>query len=247
LTAALLQVWKVTPLNQSAEVVFHVPVPPLLGVVPLADQSSEAARKRLASRERGTSSDTQKLKFEPIYRFSRRQSMSLLSTSKPAKRTTSTCRRRSSRAATRGMACWLTRRVALSLLERAPELLATTPPFRGGAAPEFRSEIVAFERDAAIATTAEAMRDTPSNVLETSVPAAELMEHLMITPRKGGFSVELRGDGGGAAVGVLTRAELHRVLLMLQAECVSAAWLVTPIKSPTPAITEDTGRKRVRH
>ena len=143
--------------------------------------------------------------------------------------------------------CWLTRRVALSLLERAPELLAKTSPLTPGTAAGIRSEIVAFERDAAIATTSKAMRDTPTNVLETSAPAAELMEHLTITPRKDCFSMELRGDGGGAALGVLARVELHRILQMLQAECAKAAWLVTPIKSPTPSVTENIRRKRVRH
>ena len=43
LTAALFQVWKLTPLYQSAVVVFQVPVPPLPGVMPSASHSKALA------------------------------------------------------------------------------------------------------------------------------------------------------------------------------------------------------------
>src|ERR1700724_277194 len=57
--------------------------------------------------------------------------------------------------------CWLTRRVALLLLEHAANLLASTSSLVQRAPADVRSELVAFEREAAIAKTAKAMSHTP--------------------------------------------------------------------------------------
>jgi hypothetical protein len=138
---------------------------------------------------------------------------------------------------TEAWSCWLTRRVTLALLERAPEFLASTSALAQRAPSELRSELVAFERDAAIASTARAMSKTPEDVIESSATAAELAERVTISITQGRFQLELRGQSEGGAAGLLTRVELQRILQMLQAEVGKAGWLATPAPSPAPATT----------
>src|SRR5271156_245095 len=73
-------------------------------------------------------------------------------------------------------ACWLTRRLALAVIERATEYVARTSDMAQRAPADLRGEFVAFERDVAIAKTAQAMSVTPPAVLQSGVPAAQLAE-----------------------------------------------------------------------
>jgi hypothetical protein len=141
--------------------------------------------------------------------------------------------------------CWLTRRIVLVLLERAEGLLASTSALAQRAPAEARGELVAFERDAAIANTAKSMSRTPPDVLKTSGPAAELVDRLTISGQGDKFRVELQGgESGGGAVGMVARAELQRILQMLQAEVAKANWSIKP--SPAPA-AEELAPKPARH
>jgi hypothetical protein len=143
--------------------------------------------------------------------------------------------------------CWLTRRLALVLLERAANLLASTSPLTQRTPADVRGELVAFEREAAIATTAKAMSNTPAEVLKTSGTAAELVERMTISSQGDNFQVELRGATGGGAGGVVTRAELQRILQMLQTEVAKGDWLGTSAKSPATPSIEDARPKPARH
>jgi hypothetical protein len=143
--------------------------------------------------------------------------------------------------------CWLTRRLTLALLERTAEFLASTSALVRQAPADVRGELVTFEREAAIAMTARAMSNTPAKVLETSATTAELAERLSISGQEDGFRVELRGEKGGGAAGLLTRAELQRFLQMLQAEVAKAEWLVTPAKLSAATGPEKIEPKPVRH
>jgi hypothetical protein len=143
--------------------------------------------------------------------------------------------------------CWLTRRLALALLERAAKFLASTSALAQRAPADFRGELVAFERDAAMATTAKALSPTPADIFKSSASGAELAERLTISGRGDRFRVELHGESGGGAAAMLARAELQRVLQMLQAEVAKAGWLGAPVQSPTAPATEETGPKPVRH
>ena len=77
--------------------------------------------------------------------------------------------------------CWLTRRLVLALLENAGEFLASTSALVQRAPADFRGDFIAFERDAAMATTAGALSNTPANILKSSATAAELAERLTIS------------------------------------------------------------------
>jgi len=142
--------------------------------------------------------------------------------------------------------CWLTRRLVLALVERAVEFIASTSALAQQAPADFRSELVAFERDAAMAKTAKAMTNTPPDVLKASATEAELAKRVTISRHGDSFRVDLRGEKGGAAAGVLGRAELQRMLQMLQAAVAKAGWLGMPANSPVAAATEATANP-VRH
>jgi hypothetical protein len=143
--------------------------------------------------------------------------------------------------------CWLTRRLALVLLERAGNLLASTSALAQRAPADIRGELVAFERDAAIAETAKAMSHTTTDILKSSGAAAELVERLTISSQGDNFRVELRGETGGGAAGMVLRAELQRILQMLQIEVSKADWLATSAKSTATPSTQETGPKPARH
>jgi hypothetical protein len=143
--------------------------------------------------------------------------------------------------------CWLSRRLALALLDRAAEYLLSTSALAQRAPADFRGEFVAFERDAAIANTADAMSNTPTDVLKSSATRAELAERVTISNQGNRFRLELRGQSGGGAVGVPTRAEIQRILQMLQAEVAKAGWLATPAKSQAAPATDTAGPKPIRH
>jgi hypothetical protein len=143
--------------------------------------------------------------------------------------------------------CWLTRRLVLTLLDRAAEFLASTSTLMQQVPADVRGELVTFEFEAAMASTAKAMSNTPATVLQTSASIAELAERLTISSQAGSFRVQLRGERGGGAAGLFARAELQRFLQMLQAEVVKAGWFGVPAKSSGALATGETGPKPVRH
>jgi hypothetical protein len=142
--------------------------------------------------------------------------------------------------------CWLTRRVVLALLERLAELLTNTSALAQRAPAEIRSEVVAFEHDAAMAKTAPRMTQTPAEVLTVSAKAAELVEQVSISNLGENFRLELRGTRDGAA-GVLARAGLLRVMQMMQDEVAKAGWLAAPAKPQPARVAEETGSTPIRH
>lgn len=143
--------------------------------------------------------------------------------------------------------CWLTRRLALAVLERATQYLLNTSDVAQRAPAEFRGEAVAFERDAAIAKTARAMSSTPPAVLQASAGAAELAERLTISRDRDTFRFELRGQGDQGAAGTVNRDELQRILQMLYTAVMQAGWLAAPATSQ-PASSAATGEsKSARH
>jgi hypothetical protein len=142
--------------------------------------------------------------------------------------------------------CWLTRRLALALLERMPEFLEGTSALAKRAPAEMRGEFTAFEREAAIAKTQRAMSVTPPEILKTSANAAELIDRVSIAPHGANFRLELYGMSGDGAAAGLSRAELQRILQMLQGVVAKAGWLAAPGKAP-PAAAAEAGAKPSRH
>ncbi|MGB7034921.1 MAG: hypothetical protein WBD71_05295 [Xanthobacteraceae bacterium] len=142
--------------------------------------------------------------------------------------------------------CWLTRRIALALLDRMPDFLEGTSALAKQAPAEMRGEFSAFEREAAIANTQGAMSVTPPDILKSSANAAELVDRVSITPQGDNFRVELYGMSGDGAAAGLARAELQRILQMLQGVVAQAGWLGGPGKTP-PAGAAEPAAKPSRH
>jgi hypothetical protein len=137
--------------------------------------------------------------------------------------------------------CWLTRRLALAVLERTASYLASKSDLAHRAPADFRGEAIAFERDAAIAKTAGAMSVTPPAVLQSSASGAELAERLTISQHGDAFRLELRGLSEQGAAGMVKRDELQRLLQMLLVEVGKAGWLVVPGKpqaAPAPVAAD---------
>jgi hypothetical protein len=143
--------------------------------------------------------------------------------------------------------CWLTRRLLLALLEHAAQFLASTSTLAQQAPAAFRGEFVAFEREAAIAATAAAMSTTPADVLKPSATAAELAERVTISKLGESFRLELQGESGIIAAGLLTGAEMQRILQMLRSEVAKAGWLATQAKSQVAPAGDAGDPKPVRH
>jgi hypothetical protein len=143
--------------------------------------------------------------------------------------------------------CWLTRRLALAVLERATDYVASTSNLAQRAPAELRREAIAFEREAAIAKTAPAMSQTPPEILKSSAAAAELADRLTIAREKEAFRLELRGQSGNGAAGVVKREELQRILQMLHTVVTQAGWLAAPDAVQAAAAAAAADAKPARH
>jgi hypothetical protein len=143
--------------------------------------------------------------------------------------------------------CWLTRRIALALLERATEFLASTSTLAQRAPANFRGDSLAFEREAAIAKTSRAMSTTAPDVLKANIAKAGLAERLSITQQGDRFRLDVHGQGDEGAAGLLTRDELQRILEMLQAQAAKAGWLSVPGKPQAAPVAVAPGPTPVKH
>ena len=143
--------------------------------------------------------------------------------------------------------CWLTRRVALALLDRAGEFVVNTSPLAKQAPSELRGGFAEFEREAAIASTAPAMSKTPGEVLKPTAARAELAERLTLSMQGNNFRFELHGHEQAGAAGMLKRAELQRILQMLEAQVAKAAWTVSPTRPKTAPAADELAAKPFRH
>jgi len=140
--------------------------------------------------------------------------------------------------------CWLTRRVVLRVLEQAREILAKTSALARRVPLEARSQIIAFERHAAIAETAQRMNPVTADALNACATSAELINQLSIINYGENFRVDLRGLRGGAARGVLRRVGLERILQMLEDEVAKAGWVDNPAK---PQPTQPVEKSDLQH
>jgi hypothetical protein len=121
--------------------------------------------------------------------------------------------------------CWLTRRLVLALLEQAPRFVERTLSSAPQTPTEFKPDLIAFERDVALATTASSMRPTDDAHMKGSAAAAQLAERLTLSVQGDKFRLELMGNRGGTAAGAVKRTELQRILQMLHEQVARASWL----------------------
>jgi hypothetical protein len=138
--------------------------------------------------------------------------------------------------------CWLTRRLAIAILQRAANFVVETSPVAKSAPAEFRGDVASFEREAALAQTAGAMSRTDDTVVKQAAPAAELIDRFTVNSHGEAIRLELHGDRGGQVIGDMARPQFQRVLQMVADEAAKAEWLAVvapraegPAGEPAPA------------
>jgi hypothetical protein len=144
-------------------------------------------------------------------------------------------------------ACWLTRRITLPILRQVQGLLDRTSALAQQAGTEFRTEIAAFERDAAAATLSDVLRPTPAESLKTSAAQAKCLDRLTVTPRGGTFQVTLHTSANDGASGLIERTDLHRILQMLRGEVHKASWIDATAPATETSTTPKPASPPVRH
>ena len=135
----------------------------------------------------------------------------------------------------------------MAWLAKSGEFLTSTSALVQRAAREHRGDLAAFEREAAIAQTAPAMSATPSDVIKPPTVNAELMETVSWSQKGEHYQIEIRGNGGGGAKSVLTRAELQRITQMLQEAVGKAAWTTATATVQAAPVAADAPVTPVRH
>ena len=138
---------------------------------------------------------------------------------------------------------WLTRRLALNLIQVANPYLDRMSPVVSKTPTALRGELATMEREVALASTQENVSQTPTAALESASVTAELALELNITQEQQGFRLKFRGrKGRETAVGCL-RAELQRVIHMLEQEVVKAGWREGPPPAAPQADSSETKRR----
>jgi len=100
-----------------------------------------------------------------------------------------------------------------------------------------------MEREVALASTQGAVTQTPPAALEAASAAAELAVELNIFVERQGFRLRFHGRKGGEAAVPCSRAELQRVIHMLEEEAAKAGWRErVPVAAP-PTDTKETRRR----
>jgi len=120
--------------------------------------------------------------------------------------------------------CWLTRRMALALLAKADEFVSKTSKLLPNATAGTREQLLSFEREAALAETAGSLTRTPQKLLAGKSRAAELLGEVRLNQRGATYQIDLQGDAGGGAVATIKRAELQRIMQMLDDVTIKAGW-----------------------
>ena len=142
-------------------------------------------------------------------------------------------------------ACWLTRHMALGVLGRLNQYLDQTSAMAAKTPLEYRAEVVAMERQVAVAKTQTALSRVEGGQLAPLSAAGELAHELKLTPQGDGFLLSLTGHEGGQAQGTVSRAELQTILLLIEQEVAKAGWREGPA-SVVPPSQADTGETKRR-
>lgn len=121
-------------------------------------------------------------------------------------------------------AYWLTRRLALNLVQAANPYLDRMSPVLSKAPTAVRRELATMEREVALATTYKNLRRTPDAVLKSASKLAELARELVITQSKQGFGLKFGGCKGRETIVGCSRSDLQRIIHMVEQEMAKANW-----------------------
>jgi hypothetical protein len=138
---------------------------------------------------------------------------------------------------------WLTRRLALNLIQTANPYLDRMSPVLSKTPTAVRSELATMEREVALASTQKNVGPTPDGALESASLAAELAIELSITRKQQGFGLKFRGRKGRDTVVGCSRVELQRIIHTVEQEVAKAGWHEgPPAVAQQPRVKETTRR-----
>ena len=129
------------------------------------------------------------------------------------------------------MGLLLMHRMTLGALGRVNQYLDKTSTVAARTPLEYHSEISTMEREAAVATTRSALSKMSNEQLATVAAYGKLVTELTLTPQGDKFVFDIRGRRGDHARGLVSRAELQTILLMIKQEAMKSGWLSTPAAS----------------
>ena len=131
---------------------------------------------------------------------------------------------------------WLTRRLALKFIEAANAYLERMSAVASKTPADLRGELAAMDREFSLVRTQGAISQTPPATLERTREVAELTAEVNISVEGQRFRLRLRGCNGGESVVGCTRAELQRIIHMLEQETKKAGWRDMAIVGAPPVI-----------
>ena len=100
-----------------------------------------------------------------------------------------------------------------------------------------------MEREVALAHTRGSVSRMPATALESASAAADLAVELNVSVEQQRLRLRFRGRKGGEAAVPCSRAELQRVIHMLEEEAAKAGWRErAPVAAP-PTDTKETRRR----
>ncbi len=120
---------------------------------------------------------------------------------------------------------WLTRRLTLSLLTQAAELLSQTSILAAAASAQDRADVAAFEREAALSATQGALSKAQADAVERRRAEAERVADISIDVFPQTIRLTISGDRGGALNGELSRPLFQRLLSMIGDEAAKGDWM----------------------
>lgn len=138
---------------------------------------------------------------------------------------------------------WLTRRLAMKFIEAVHPYLHRISPIAGKTPAELRGALTEMEREIAMANTQRAVWRMPTAAFEMVSAAAELAIVLTVSLERVGFRLKFRGRKGGEAEVGCSRAELLRVVQMLEQEAAKAGWRDRPMVATPPADAREVVRR----
>lgn len=138
---------------------------------------------------------------------------------------------------------WLTRRLALNFIAAAIPYLDRMSPVVGKTPAELHGELATMEREVALASTQGAVSQTSPAALERASVAAELAVELNISREQQQFRLRFRGRKGGEAAVGCSRAELQRIVHMLEQEAAKAGWREGPPVATPPTDAKEAKRR----
>ena len=138
---------------------------------------------------------------------------------------------------------WLTRRLALNFIETANPYLARMSPAVSKTPTALRGELATMERQVALARTQQSVSQTPTAALGRASVAAELVVALNVTQEGQGFRLKFRGGKGRETAVGCSKAELQRIIHMLEQEVAKAGWRDRPAPSEPPTDKREAKRR----